>query len=202
MSAVVRTRLNWEQARRRLQEGWEATHEAMSPGGARSRAVLDERAAALARPDASGPAAETAPWMTFVLGRGTWAVEARWVRAVAPLGRLTRIPGAPAWLSGVMDVRGEVVPVVDIRPHLSLGGAAPSAFTTLVVLGGERPDLGVAVQSASSIIELSSADILDRPELLAGQGRAWVRGVTRDALVLLDAKALLEDPSLTVEPPL
>lgn len=133
----------------------------------------------------------------FTLGGESCAVHVRQARAVVRLGALTRVPGAPPALVGVTNVRGAVVPVVDIRPLLGLPGGAVGAGAMAVVLedgdlraalavervvGLERfaaalpaPETGYFVPLACGALETAEGmvTLLDGPTILATVRRAW-----------------------------
>jgi purine-binding chemotaxis protein CheW len=133
----------------------------------------------------------------FTLEHERCAVHVRQVRAVVTLGALTRVPGAPAALLGVTNVRGAVVPVVDVRPLLGLRAGAVGAGSPAVVLedgdlraalvvervlGIERFDAALPSPDASPLAALACGafpsaagmvTLLDGPTILATVRRAW-----------------------------
>lgn len=191
------SRIDWAQARRRLDAGWAATLEALDPGPEASRRRLEERARALARRVPTPPTGELLDVVRFRLAAEQWAVEARWVRCLLRLRDVTPLLGAPAWLMGVAELRGEVLPVADLRGLLGLDAAGTALA---LVLGARDAEgwLGLLVDDALGLGPVL-ADAL-RPPAARGVPRGWVRGVTGD-LALLDGAALLNDPLLTVEVP-
>jgi purine-binding chemotaxis protein CheW len=148
-------------------------------------------------PPADAEALPSESACVFMLDGERCAVHVRQVRAVVTLGALTRVPGAPATLLGVTNVRGGVVPVVDLRPLLGLRAASGAAGGSAVVLedgdvhaalvidrvlGLERFDTAEPPPEASRLAAfacgaLASADgtvtLLDGPTILATVRRAW-----------------------------
>lgn len=134
----------------------------------------------------------------FTLGGEACAVHVRQARAVVTLGPLTRVPGAPPTLVGVTNVRGTVVPVVDLRPLIGLdeGSVGAGALAVVLedgdlraalavdrVLGLERFEHALPPPDASCFVSLAcgvlpSADgtvtLLDGPAILATVRRAWM----------------------------
>lgn len=189
--------IDWARVRQRLDRAWRRTEEALSPSGEQERAILDERARVLARSTTAEVEVERVTVLTFSFGPERWAIDASSVCEVAPLPSVTPTPGGPDWLVGVVNLRGVVLPVADIRRLL---GVAPGANDggALLVLGSGRPDLGIVVDEATDLVDIAWRDLHALPALLRAPHRAWVRGVTSDALVVIDAGALLDDPILTV----
>jgi purine-binding chemotaxis protein CheW len=167
----------------------------MTPAGERDH--LEARARLLARP----PQAALRPedrleLLLFSLSGERYALETSAVREVVRFVDFTLVPGAPALLLGVTNVRGQILPVFDLR---RLAGLVPKGLTDLsrlLVLGHDREELGLLADDVSSVEVMSRHDVLDPPEELAAMGRELLLGVTRDATTVLDIRALLRDPRL------
>ncbi len=170
----------------------------MRPG--RARAILDERARALARvPPRPPTAAEVIEVAVFVLDDERYAVETGHVRRVVRLDGLTPVPGAPEALAGVVNLRGEVLAVFDLRALVGLPRREPTELTRVVVLGADRDELGILADAAVEVRDLRIDAIHDPPGSVEAPGRPLLRGVTADALIVLDGAALLADPRLVVD---
>ncbi len=189
--------LDWQQVRRRLEQAVREDGSRLSPE--RARAVLDERARLLARAPAEAPrGAEVVEVIAFEVAGERYAVAAEYVREVARLSEPTPVPGAPAFLAGVVNVRGEIVAVFDLRPLFGLagGGAAPSR---VLLLGGDRVEFGLLADAAHEVLPLRVEDILPPPEAVAGPARDYLRGLTAEGLVVLDGARLLRDQRLVID---
>jgi purine-binding chemotaxis protein CheW len=189
--------VDWDEVRRRLARASSALEESGRPSPERARAVLDERARALARVPQAGPRpAEVLTAVPFHLAGERYALEARFVREALPFTGCAPLPGAPELFAGLVNLRGEVLPAFDLRPLLGLGRAPWPDSARVLVLGEDRPDLGLLADSVSEVTALRLDEVHDPP---AREGREFVRGLTPDALVVLDAEALLRDPRLFLE---
>ncbi len=192
--------IDWGRIRKRLARALEATEGAQRLSPARARAVLDERARALAHAPVEETAAASAlEVVVFGLAEERYAIEARHVREVVRLIELTPLPGAPEFLPGVTNLRGQILAVIDLRKFF---GAAPrglSDLSRLVVLGAGRPEFGILADTVHEVAALVEAQILNPEAAVAGVGRDYLRGVTADGLIVLDGEALLQDPRLFVD---
>jgi purine-binding chemotaxis protein CheW len=163
----------------------------------RQREILEERARILARPPPGEvQAADRLELLVFSLSGETYALETRSVRKVARFADFTAVPGASPFLLGVTNLRGEILPVFDLR---RLAGIAPKGLTDLsrlLVLGEDREELGLLADEVREVKRMRREEILDPPEELAAIGRALLLGVTKDAVIVLDGAGLLRDERL------
>jgi purine-binding chemotaxis protein CheW len=192
--------LDWEEVHERLARSREGltTLDALSPE--RARALMDERARALARAATEASAAgETLEIITFALGRERYAIETRFVREVTRLVDFTPVPGAPEFVLGVTNLRGDVLAIIDLRKFFRVAHRGVTDLSRVLVLGTGEAELGVLADAVEAIDRLPVAEALPAPEAVAGIGGAFLRGVTRDALIVLDGGVLLSDERLFVD---
>lgn len=161
-------------------------------------AILDERARRLARP----PPAESRPGegltlVTFALANERYGIEARFVHEIARFVDFTPVPGAGDFLVGVTNLRGEVLPVVNLRRFFRLSERGVTDLTRLIVLGENRREFGLLADQVDDVAELRTDGILEPPASAPSSGRPYVLGVTKDALIVLDGARLLRDPRLS-----
>lgn len=163
----------------------------------RAGRILAERARILARPAAERARADRLELLVFALSGEWWALEARSVREVARFTDFTPVPGASPHLLGVTNLRGEILPVFDLRALTGRAAKGLGDLSRLLVLGEDRDELGLLADQVGEVRPVSPDEILDLPESLRAAGRTLLRGVTRDAVMVLDAGALLRDPRLS-----
>jgi purine-binding chemotaxis protein CheW len=192
--------IDWTAVRERLAKAQQAVEQALDLAPERARAVMDERARALARPLETGPAAgETLDLVTFALASERYALEARHVREVVRLVDYTPVPSAPEFLLGVTNVRGEILAVMDLRKFFDVPHKGLTDLSRVLVLGHERAEFGVLADAVFEVAKARLDEILEPPASVAGIGREYLRGVTAEALVVLDGAVLLEDAHLYVD---
>ncbi|MBC7818113.1 MAG: purine-binding chemotaxis protein CheW [Planctomycetaceae bacterium] len=136
--------IDWPSVRERLNKATAATESALRVSPERAREIMDARARALARvQQAELDVGEVLEVATFALADERYAIETRFVSEVIRLADCTRVPGTPDFLLGVMNLRGEILSVIDLRKFLDLPARELSDQSRVVVLGGERPEFGV-----------------------------------------------------------
>jgi purine-binding chemotaxis protein CheW len=160
---------------------------------------MDERARALARVPPTAPAAgETIEVVVFELAKESYAIETLYVSEVVRLADFTPVPGTPEFLVGVTNLRGAILAVVDLRRFLNLPAKGLTDLSRVVVLGRDRPELGLLADVAHEVTPIRLDAVLEPPESVAGIGREYLRGVTARGLILLDGARLLADPRLVI----
>ncbi|MBI3767057.1 MAG: chemotaxis protein CheW [Deltaproteobacteria bacterium] len=164
-----------------------------------SHPVLDARARALAAPDTVAErAGELLALVTFTVERECYGLEARYVREIIRAPELTPVPGTSELWLGVMSLRGELLPVVDLRKALGASAAAPTAEARVLVLGERHGELGVLADAVHEVTAVRQDELLEAPAATNG-AVDLVRAVTSTALAVLDGAALLADPRFVFE---
>jgi purine-binding chemotaxis protein CheW len=192
--------IDWQQIRQRLAKATTATEEAAHLSPERARAVLAERARALARVSGRAvPSADLVHVATFALGNERYGIETRYVREVVRFTDYTPVPGTPDFLVGLTNLRGEVLAVIDLRKFLGVARQEVTDLARLIVLGDQHAEFGVLADAAHEVLPLRFDEIHEPPASVAGIGREYLRGVTPDALIVLDGAVLLRDGRLFID---
>jgi purine-binding chemotaxis protein CheW len=159
--------------------------------------LLEERARTLAIQELTAQTKLGEAFLTFRLGDGGYSLPARAVREVRPFGACTPLPATPSFVVGLVNVRGRLLAVLDLRPLLDSPLAAPQPGASLLVVAANGMEVGLL---ADAVIEVrhSADELAPAPSATAGRSAAWVRGVDRDLNLRLDLAALLADPRLIV----
>jgi purine-binding chemotaxis protein CheW len=138
--------------------------------------------------------------LSFIIAGEEYALGILRVRELIEYDTVTRVPGAPAWVRGVFNLRGGVVPVVDLSVKLGLPPATLTRWSCIVVvevtLGTERVVLGLLADTIGQVLELGPGDVLPAPsfgtavpvDYLLGMGRV---GTERKFVLLLDIDKVL-----------
>jgi purine-binding chemotaxis protein CheW len=198
-SQRVRT-IDWQQIRDRLARAIAATEEALHLSPARARRVLEERAQILARvPATAAQAGEVLTLATFILANERYAIETDYVREVVRVIDCVPVPGAPDFLVGLLNLRGEILAVIDLRKFLGVASGGLTELSRVLVLGGERAEFGIVADEAREVTTLRRDEVHEPPASVSGTGREYVKGVTQDALIVLDGAVLLQDARLFID---
>jgi len=144
-----------------------------------------------------------AQYLAFLLAGETYAIELVRIREIIEHVPITRVPGMPPIVLGVINLRGRVVPVVDLAVKMGLGPRTLSRWTCFViveaVLEGERTALGLLADAVSEVLDLGPDDLEPPPAFGPRMPVDYLRGMGRQAqrfILLLDLDRLLSTPEL------
>jgi purine-binding chemotaxis protein CheW len=144
------------------------------------------------------PGEESHQVLTFVLGNETYGVDILRVQEIRGWSAVTKIPHAPPHVLGVLNLRGSIVPIVDLRMRFSLDRAEYTTVTVIIVVSvisaAGRRDFGVVVDGVSDVVDVNTAEVKAAPELGAKGATDYIRGlvpVSERMVVLLDIDRLI-----------
>ena len=141
-------------------------------------------------------------FLTFRLGGEEYGIDILRVQEIRSYEPPTRIANAPAFIKGVVNLRGVIVPIVDLRMKLGCDCAEYNAFTVVIVLNVKGRVVGAVVDSVSDVLELGAASIKPAPELSSAVDSGFITGIgavkngngedaTERMLILMDIEALM-----------
>lgn len=145
--------------------------------------------------------------LTFVLGNETYGVDILRVQEIRGFSAVTKIPHAPSHVLGVLNLRGSIVPIVDLRMRFSLERAEYNAVTVIIVLSVQsatgRRDFGVVVDGVSDVVDVKKAEVRPAPELGSASATEYILGlvpVAERMVVLLDIDCLIGNDLRAMSP--
>ena len=136
--------------------------------------------------------------LTFTLGEETYGVDILRVQEIRGWAPVTRIPQAPLHVLGVLNLRGSIVPIVDMRMRFRLARAEYTPLTVIIVLSVQsangRRDFGVVVDGVSDVIDVARSDVKPAPDLGSQASIEFIQGLASVAgrmVMLLDIDRLI-----------
>ena len=159
------------------------------------------------RTEAAEPAspsiAHDGEYLTFRLGAEEYGIDILKVQEIRSYEAPTRIANAPPFIKGVVNLRGVIVPIVDLRMKLGCQTAEYNGFTVVIVLNVRGRVVGAVVDSVSDVLELSTEAIKPTPAMNAAVDTSFITGIgglkhdDRDRmLILMDIEALMSSDEL------
>ncbi|WP_297228094.1 chemotaxis protein CheW [uncultured Desulfovibrio sp.] len=132
--------------------------------------------------------------VTFRIGEEEFGVDILAVQEIIRLVPITPVPRAPVDIAGVINLRGKVIPVVNMRSRFSLPARDASPQSRIVVMESEEKIVGFLVDAVSEVLRIPVTTVEDPPPVVAGIGSEYIRGVGKLAerlLILLDLDRLM-----------
>ncbi len=153
--------------------------------------------------DPAGSTAANSQFLTFLLDAGQYGVEILKVQEIKGYSAVTPIPNTPPHIKGVINLRGTVVPVVDLRAKFSMETIEYNKFTVIILLTVGSKVIGLVVDAVSDVLDIPDSEIRPAPDLGARVDTRFITGMAAigDRMtVLLDIDRLLsEDEAVALE---
>ncbi len=137
---------------------------------------------------------EANEFLTFTLGKEEYGIEILKVQEIRGYDAVTKIANAPEFLKGVVNLRGTIVPVVDMRIKFNLGNVEYNQFTVVIILNLTGRVVGMVVDSVSDVITLAPEQVRPAPDFSTSFDTRYILGlgtVDQRMLILVDIEKLM-----------
>jgi purine-binding chemotaxis protein CheW len=158
---------------------------------------MESRASLSAKSELS--AHDEVEFLSFVLGEEHYALDIMSVKEIRGYEPVTKIANAPSFIKGVLNLRGDIVPIVDLRMKFNVGTVTYDEFTIVIMLNVCDRIVGIVVDAVSDVIKLSSEAILPAPEFGAAFDSRYLKGlatVEEKMISLVNIQALISSDEL------
>jgi purine-binding chemotaxis protein CheW len=163
------------------------------------RTILKNRAIAMAQePEQKRAASAVIEVITFTLAAETYGIESAFVREVYPLKDYTSLPGVPPYIFGIINVRGQILPVVDLKKFFNLPEKGLGELNKVIILRDRQMEFGILADVVNGTQAITVEDILVAPPTITGIGEKYFKGVTKEHIIILDAENILNDEKIIV----
>jgi purine-binding chemotaxis protein CheW len=191
--------IDWNEIRGRLAGAEAALEQGISLSREKTKSVLQERAQALSRePVESRNAEDQIEVLEFLLAYERYAVEASYVREVYPLKDLTPLPGTPPFVLGIINMRGRILSVVDLKKLMDLPEKGLTDLHKVIVISDGDMEFGLLADAVQEVGRIPKAEIQPALPTLIGLKSEYLKGVTGQRVVVLEVGQILADPQLKV----
>ncbi len=163
------------------------------------RTLLKNRAIAMAQePEQKRETSTITEIIEFILAAESYGIESAFVREVYPLKDFTPLPGVSPYIFGIINVRGQILPVVDLKKFFNLPEKGLGDLNRVIILCDDQMEFGILADMVQGTQQIELEDIRDVPSTVTGIGEEYLKGVTKERLIVLNAKRLLSDKSIVV----
>jgi len=139
--------------------------------------------------------------LTFALGSEEYGIDILKVQEIRGYEKVTHIVNSPAFIKGVINLRGTIVPIIDLRLKFALGSAEYTAFTVVIILNVSNRVVGVVVDSVSDVICLDPDEIKEAPPMSSDLDTRFIQGLAtlnERMVILMDIEALMSSPDMAL----
>lgn len=143
-------------------------------------------------------------YLSFVLGDEHYALDITTVKEIRGYEQVTKIANAPAFIKGVINLRGDIVPIVDLRIKFNVGEATYNDFTIVIMLNIQERIVGIVVDGVSDVIRLSEEQVLPPPEFGVAFDSRYLHGladVDEKMVILVNIESLITSEELGLVAP-
>lgn len=163
-----------------------------------TKAILRARAKNLARKKEAELHIDEIEALEFFLSSETYAVETRHVKEVIQLKEVTPLPLTPNFMLGIINLRGSLVSVIDIRKFFDIPSNALSNLNRVILLEDGEIVIGILADSIGGVMNIDKNKITKSLPTLKGIREDFLLGITPERMVIIDTQKLLHDPKLII----
>jgi purine-binding chemotaxis protein CheW len=139
---------------------------------------------------------EVLQWVTFRLEEETYGINVMQVQEVLRYTEIAPVPGAPDYVLGIINLRGNVVTVIDTRARFGLMSGDVSDNSRIVIIEAEKQVIGILVDSVAEVVYLKTSEIDSAPNVGTDESAKFIQGVSNrdgELLILVDLNKLMSD---------
>ncbi len=139
---------------------------------------------------------EALRWVTFRLENEKYGINVMQVQEVLRITEIAPVPGAPSYVLGIINLRGNVVTVIDTRSRFGLASVETDDSSRVVIIESEEQVVGILVDSVAEVVDLQPSDIETAPNVGTEESAKFIQGVAShdgELLILVDLNKLLSD---------
>lgn len=194
MSEARKAQIDWDEVKARLIKTGERLERTSRES---SKEILRKRAQALAAPVRTEEEREGIQAAVFTLGNERFAFESACLQEVSPVTEIVPVPCTPPFVLGIVNLRGEVLSVIDLRKFFDLPDRGISDMNRLLVLASGEMRFGVLADAVEGVWTIETGGLKKLPTL-SGLREEYLLGVSPQGITVLDAGRLLADRSIIV----
>lgn len=160
--------------------------------------ILKERAEALARSPDTRKEGEQIEVVEFLLSNEHYGIESHCIREVYPLKDYTPLPCTPSFVLGLLNMRGQIVSVINIKAFFDMPQKGLSDLNKVIIVRDEEMEFGILVDHVLGVRTIALREIQPPLPTLTGIREEFLMGVTADRMAILNARRLLADKNIVV----
>jgi purine-binding chemotaxis protein CheW len=190
--------IDWDEIHRRLEKAQSAIERGWALGPEAEKKVLRQRAQALAKEVKKESAGEEIEVIEFLLAQEKYGIDASYVREVYHARNLTPVPCTPPFVLGIINVRGQIISVIDLKKFFNLPEKGLGDLNKVIILKSDATEFGVLADVIAGFKTLPLSGLQQTLPTLTGVREEYLLGITEDRLIVLDAEKILSDEKVII----
>jgi purine-binding chemotaxis protein CheW len=193
--------LDWADLHRRLDASQAALQRRLTPSTEEKQKILRARARSLAesgKKEAPSPAL-LLEVVEFVLGPEHYGIESSHIREIYPLNEFTPLPCTPAFVLGLVNVRGQILSIINIKKLFDLPEKGLTNLNKIIIVHARHMELGILADAVLGVRSIALEELHPALPTLTGIRADYLKGITKDPLVVLDVEKILADEKILVD---
>ncbi|MBM4064796.1 MAG: purine-binding chemotaxis protein CheW [Planctomycetes bacterium] len=191
--------INWDEIHRGLETSQDALDRGLQPTHEEKNKILKSRAKILAvEPEKKAKTEEFIQVVEFLLACEKYAVGSEYVREIYPLKEFTPIPCTPLFVLGIVNIRGQILSVIDIKKFFDIPEKGLTDLNKVIILHSKSMEFGILADAVTGVRNIAASELQTSLPTLTGVREEYLKGVTKERTVILDAEKLLSDKSIIV----
>jgi len=134
----------------------------------------------------------------FLLAHENYAVESRYVQEISPLKELTALPGTPPFILGIINFRGHILTVIDLRYFFNLPQKGLTGLNKVIIVQASETKIGILADTIHGIKSIPVNELQPPLPAMTGIRGEYIKGLTGERLAVLDLEKLLSDKRIIV----
>lgn len=187
---------DWEGMYRRINDAQRTLEAGIELSAGESKRILNERAKLFAQEPKDETNKNFIETVEFLLAYETYGIESSFIREVFPLKELTPLPATPDYILGVTNVRGKILSVIDIKKFFDLPEKGLTDLNKLIILQSDGMEFGILADVIVGVRSVGADELQTSLPTLTGIRSDYLKGITKDRVIVLDALKLLSDDKL------
>ena len=189
---------DWNEIHERLEKVRSVIEQGWMPGPEEEKNILRQRARTFAKEPGKKSAEEEIEIIEFLLAQEKYAIDASHVREVYPLNDLTPVPCTPPFVLGIINVRGQIISVIDLKKLFGLPEKGLGDFNKVIILKSDTMEFGVLADVIVGFRAMPLAGLQQIIPTLTGVREEYLLGITEERLIILDAGKILSDEKIVI----
>jgi purine-binding chemotaxis protein CheW len=191
--------IDWNGVHKRLESAEMALKRGITLTSEDKKKILKARAKVLARePETEALEQDYLEVVEFLLAYETYGIESAYVREIYALTEITPLPGTPPFVRGMVNVRGQIISVIDLKTFFELPEKGLTDLNKIIIVYNDEMEFGILADAVLGVRPIPLKEIQPSLPTLTGIRTDYLKGVTRERTVIIDAAKILSDENIII----